>query len=49
MLAYRLCHSSVGEWLGRPVKEVHDMDLWRYYVCQAVAKRVLLLLDKGEL
>jgi hypothetical protein len=41
MLAYRLIDTSPKEWFGRPLEEIHDGDLWRYWACKKAAQRVM--------
>lgn len=41
LLAARVLQSTASEWLGRPLREVHDADMARYLACRRAAARVL--------
>lgn len=41
LLAARLLASTVQEWLGRPLRQIHDADYARWLACQRAAKRLL--------
>lgn len=41
MQALRLLHSTPEAWFGRPLAEVPDGDLWRWYATRRVAERIL--------
>lgn len=41
LLAARVLASTAREWLGRPLREVHDADYARYLACRRAAQKLL--------
>lgn len=39
-LAIKVLSSTLREWIGRPTREIHDADVWRWDACVAAAQRV---------
>lgn len=41
LLAARVLASTPQEWMGRPLRELHDADMARWLACRRAASRVL--------
>lgn len=37
MLRYKVLHSTPAEWFGRPVHEIAEGDLWRWWAVHRAA------------
>lgn len=47
MLRVRVLRSTPEQWFGRPLREVHDADMWRWWACVQAAQKLEERLARG--
>ncbi len=47
MLRMKLLSSTPEQWLGRPIRQVADGDLWRFCMCVQAARMIEERLRRG--